>query len=89
MMSGFTNIAASATRFFCPARKLIRRGIDQIGNLNSAFHSIADAALSRLPAVPLSRAKRDFLADRVSTKSCASRLEHKAHTLINRNGREL
>ena len=65
-----------------PARKLIGRGIDQIGNLEQ-LHGIADAALELVCRQPhLRGAKSNFLAHRSAEQLGVGILEHKAHALM-------
>ena len=64
-----------------PARKLIGRGIDQIGNLEQ-LHGVADATLELVCRQPhLSRAKRDLLAHRGPKELRIGILENKARQL--------
>ena len=70
-----------------PARELIGRDVGKIGNLEQ-LHGIADAALELVCRQPhLSRAKRDFLADRGTKELRIGVLEHKAHALMEPLGR--
>ena len=65
-----------------PARKLIGRGIDQIGNLEQ-LHGIADAALDLVCRQPhLRGTKSNFLAHRGTEQLGVGILEHKAHALM-------
>ena len=65
-----------------PARKLIGRGIDQIGNLEQ-LHGIAHAALELVCRQPhLRGTKRDLLAHRSAKELRIGILEHKAHALM-------
>ena len=67
---------------FLPARELIRRGIDQVGNLEQ-LHGIVHAALELARRqTHLSGTKGDFLAHRGAEQLGIGVLEHKANALM-------
>ena len=65
-----------------PARKLIGRGIDQIGNLEQ-LHGIAHAALELVCRQPhLRGTKSNFLAHRSAEQLGVGILKHKTYALM-------
>ena len=65
-----------------PARELIGRDVDKVGNLEQ-LHGIAHAALELVCRQPhLRGTKSNFLAHRSAEQLGVGILEHKAHALM-------